>query len=111
MAAGLDIVTEGRDQGSEVFPHADVKVFVTASPEERARRRHREEEARGSGLTLADIQAAQAVRDDGDRSRAVGAMRAAEDAVTLETDGLSPDEVVDRLVALVEARRGPRGPA
>jgi cytidylate kinase len=111
MAEGRDIVTEGRDQGSEVFPHADVKVFVTASPEERARRRHREEEARGSGLTLADIQAAQAVRDDGDRSRAVGAMRAAEDAVTLETDGLSPDEVVDRLVALVEARRGPRGPA
>lgn len=108
MAAGLDIVTEGRDQGSEVFPHADVKVFVTASPEERARRRHREELARGSGLSLAEVLAAQAARDDGDRSRSVGAMRAADDAVILETDGLAPEEVVDRLVALIEARRGPR---
>jgi cytidylate kinase/pantoate ligase/cytidylate kinase len=109
MAEGLDIVTEGRDQGSEVFPQADVKVFVTASPEERARRRHREEQARGSGLSLAEVLAAQAVRDEGDRSRSVGAMRAADDAVVLETDGLAPEEVVDRLVALIEARRGPRG--
>jgi cytidylate kinase/pantoate ligase/cytidylate kinase len=109
MAEGLDIVTEGRDPGSEVFPQADVKVFVTASPEERARRRHREEQARGSGLSLAEVLAAQAVRDEGDRSRSVGAMRAADDAVVLETDGLAPEEVVDRLVALIEARRGPRG--
>ena len=111
MAEGLDIVTEGRDQGSVVFPHAEVKVFVTATPEERARRRHREEQARGSGLSLADVLASQAARDDGDRSRAVGAMRAADDAVILETDGLAPEEVVDRLVALIETRRGPRGPA
>ena len=48
LAAGLDIVTEGRDQGSEVFPHAELKVFLTASPEERASRRHREELARGA---------------------------------------------------------------
>ena len=107
MAEGLDIVTEGRDQGSVVFPHAEVKVFVTASPEERARRRHREEETRGSGMTFADVLASQAARDDGDRSRAVGAMRAAPDAVILETDGLAPEQVVDRLVALIEARRGP----
>ena len=107
MAEGLDIVTEGRDQGSVVFPHAEVKVFVTASPEERARRRHREEETRGSGMTFADVLASQAARDDGDRSRAVGAMRAADDAVILETDGLAPEQVVDRLVALIEARRGP----
>ncbi len=110
MAAGLDIVTEGRDQGSEVFPDADVKVFLTASAEERARRRHREEMARGSGISLTDVLAAQAARDDGDRVRAVGAMRAADDAVVLETDGLGPEEVVDRLVGLIEARRGPRRP-
>lgn len=110
MAAGLDIVTEGRDQGSEVFPDADVKVFLTASAEERARRRHREEVARGSGMSLPDVLAAQAARDDGDRVRAVGAMRAADDAVVLETDGLGPEEVVDRLVGLIEARLGPRRP-
>jgi cytidylate kinase/pantoate ligase/cytidylate kinase len=110
MAAGLDIVTEGRDQGSEVFPDADVKVFLTASAEERARRRHREEVMRGSGISLPDVLAAQAARDDGDRVRAVGAMRAADDALVLETDGLGPEQVVDRLVGLIEARRGPRRP-
>jgi cytidylate kinase len=108
MAEGLDIVTEGRDQGSVVFPHADVKVFVTASAEERARRRYAEETARGTGLTFDAVLRSQAARDDGDRSRAVGAMRAADDAVLLETDGMSREDVVDRLVALIEARRRSR---
>ena len=111
MAEGLDVVTEGRDQGSEVFPHAEIKVFLTASAEERARRRHREEVERGSAASLDDVQAAQARRDEGDRTRPVGQMRAAADAVLLETDGLTRDDVVARLVALVEARRrGDAGP-
>ncbi len=105
MARGIDVVTEGRDQGSVVFPQAEVKVFVTASAEERARRRHAEETARGNGVTFAEVLEAQGVRDEGDRSRAVGPMRAADDAVVLETDGLTRDEVVERLVALVEGRR------
>jgi cytidylate kinase len=106
MAEGLDVVTEGRDQGSEVFPHAEIKVFLTASAEERARRRHREEVERGSAASLDDVQAAQARRDEGDRTRPVGQMRAAADAVLLETDGLTRDEVVERLAALVAARLG-----
>jgi cytidylate kinase/pantoate ligase/cytidylate kinase len=99
------VVTEGRDQGSVVFPGADLKVFLTACAEERARRRHREELGRGSTASLADVLAAQNRRDDGDRGRPVGAMRPADDAVLLETDGLSPEEVVDRLVLLVAERR------
>jgi cytidylate kinase/pantoate ligase/cytidylate kinase len=106
MAEGLDVVTEGRDQGSEVFPHAELKVFLTASAEERARRRHREEVERGGGASLAEVQASQARRDEGDRTRPVGTLRAAADAVLLETDGLSREEVVERLAALVTARRG-----
>jgi len=105
MAEGIDVVTEGRDQGSVVFPHADVKVFLTAAAEERARRRHREEEARGSGATLAHVLRSQAERDAGDRSRPVGRLEPAVDAILIETDRLSCDEVVDRLVALIEARR------
>ncbi|MFM1902225.1 MAG: Cytidylate kinase [Planctomycetota bacterium] len=108
LAEGLDIVTEGRDQGSEVFPRAELKVFLTASPEERARRRHREELARGGTASLAAVLEAQARRDDGDRNRPVGAMRPADDAVVFETDGLSPEEVLARLVDLVIARR-PQG--
>jgi cytidylate kinase/pantoate ligase/cytidylate kinase len=108
LAAGIDVVTEGRDQGSVVFPGADLKVFLTASPEERARRRHREEAARGAAASLDAVLAAQNRRDEGDRARPVGAMRAAADAVLVETDGLSPEAVVDRLVRLIEERCGPR---
>ena len=105
LAAGRDVVTEGRDQGSEVFPQAELKVFLTASADERARRRHQEEVARGQAVSLEAIRTAQARRDEGDRTRPVGAMLPAADAVLLETDGLSADEVVDRLAALVAARR------
>ena len=105
MAEGLDVVTEGRDQGSVVFPHAELKVFLTASPEERARRRHREEQARGSGATLEQVFASQSRRDEGDRVRPVGRLEPAADAVVLETDALSREEVVERLVHLIEARR------
>lgn len=109
MAEGLDVVTEGRDQGSVVFPQAALKVFLTASPEERARRRYREEVGRGEDASLETILASQSRRDEADRTRPVGAMKPAEDAVVVETDGLSPEQVVDRLVAMVEACRTSRG--
>ena len=105
MAQGIDVVTEGRDQGSEVFPHAELKVFLTAAPEERARRRHREEAERGRPQPLEAVLESQARRDDADASRAVGPMRQADDAVLLETDGLSAEEVVQRLAEMVAARR------
>jgi cytidylate kinase/pantoate ligase/cytidylate kinase len=104
-AEGIDVVTEGRDQGSVVFPQAELKVFLTASAEERARRRHREEIDRGQSATLEAVLEAQSRRDDADRTRPVGAMLPADDAVVLETDGMSPEQVIDRLIALLEARR------
>jgi cytidylate kinase len=107
LAEGRDVVTEGRDQGSEVFPWAEVKVFLTASADERARRRHREQEDRGLASSLDAVREAQARRDEGDRVRPVGAMQPAADAVILETDGLSAAEVLDRLMALVAAKRPP----
>jgi cytidylate kinase len=105
LAEGRDVVTEGRDQGSEVFPWAEVKVFLTASADERARRRQREEAARGLASSLDAVRAAQARRDEGDRVRPVGAMQPAADAVILETDGLAAAEVVDRLAELVAGKR------
>jgi cytidylate kinase len=109
MAEGIDVVTEGRDQGSVVFPHAELKVFLTASPLERARRRHEEELGRGQPATLEAVLEAQTRRDDADRNRPVGAMKPAADAVLLETDGLSQEDVVDRLVRLIDERRKERG--
>jgi cytidylate kinase len=109
MAEGLDVVTEGRDQGSEVFPDAELKVFLTASAEERARRRFQEELDRGRAASLAHVQESQKQRDEGDRTRPVGAMRPAADAVLLETDGMSREQVVDRLAQLIAARLAERG--
>ena len=105
MAADRDVVTEGRDQGSEVFPQAELKVFLTASPEERARRRLAEERAKGQNVTLDEILASQQDRDHGDTHREVGAMRQAEGAELLDTDGMDREAVLVVLLGWIEARR------
>src|SRR5690606_12589210 len=76
-----DTVTEGRDQATVAFPHAECKIYLTASPEERARRRHQELLARGESVTLEEVLAAQNDRDQRDRTRAVGRLEQAADAV------------------------------
>jgi cytidylate kinase len=104
IAGSRDTVTEGRDQGTVAFPHAECKIFLTASPEERARRRHAELAARGEPITLDDVLAQQADRDRRDASRPVGALVKAADAVEVWTDGLTRDEVVERLEQIVRGR-------
>ena len=98
---GRDMVTEGRDQGTVAFPDAECKIFLTASPEERARRRHAELLARGEPATYAEILADQQLRDERDAQRPVGPLRPAADAVTVVTDGKTREQVIDELVGLV----------
>jgi cytidylate kinase len=104
IADDRDTVTEGRDQGTVAFPQAECKIFLTASPEERARRRHGELAARGEPITLDDVLAQQADRDRRDAARPVGALAKAPGAVEFWTDGLSPEEVVERLERIVRER-------
>ncbi|TWU01133.1 (d)CMP kinase [Stieleria varia] len=101
IAAGRDIVTEGRDQGAEVFPDAHCKVFLTASPEERARRRQRQMADSGKYVSFEDVLAAQNQRDLEDRMRDVGRLRAAKDAVIVQSDGMSADEVLEAILQIV----------
>jgi CMP/dCMP kinase len=98
IAAGR-YVAEGRDIGTVVSPDAPLKVFLTASAEERARRR-----AAQTGEDEAAVLAAQRERDERDETREHSALRAAADAVEVDTTGLSLDEVVDRVVALARER-------
>jgi cytidylate kinase len=98
IAAG-DYVAEGRDIGTVVSPDATLKVFLTASDAERARRRAAE-----TGEPVADVQAAQSLRDARDRGREHGALRPADDAVEIDTTGLSPDEVAARIADLAAER-------
>jgi CMP/dCMP kinase len=103
-AAGQNIVTEGRDQGTVAFPDAECKIFLTASPEERARRRLNELLAKNEPVTLAQVLAAQNRRDREDSSRSVGPLLPAADAVEVCTDGLSLDRTVDKLEAIVRRK-------
>lgn len=95
------VVTEGRDQGTVVFPDAFLKVFITATPEVRARRRHAEFAARGEAISYEEVLGDQIRRDEEDRARAVGPLKAAPDAIILDTSGMTPDEVLDWLEARV----------
>lgn len=92
-------VVDGRDIGTVVFTQACCKVFLTASPEARARRRFLELQAKGDAPDLAAVLADLQRRDAADRSRAVAPLRRAEDAVELDSSNLSLDQVVDRIVA------------
>jgi cytidylate kinase len=91
-----------------VFPDADAKFFLTASDEMRARRRFDELRARGERVRFEDVLADQRKRDRDDRQREIAPLRAAEDAVAVDTTGLTADDVVERLAAEVEARAAVR---
>src|SRR6201999_2170092 len=96
-AANRNVVTEGRDQGTVVFPDAQCKIFLTADEEERARRRHADLHSRGEQIPFDEVLTNQRLRDHRDRSRSVGALVKAADAIEFSTDGLTPDEVVVQL--------------
>jgi cytidylate kinase len=98
------VVLEGRDIGTVVFPDAEVKVFLTASDEARARRRHDELSAAGHSVEYADVLAEIRDRDKRDSERDIAPLKPADDAVRLDTSKSSLEQVVDQLEALVRAR-------
>mgnify|MGYP001801389712 FL=1 len=105
LGARSGVVLEGRDIGTVVFPDAEVKVFLTATPRARALRRREDLEARGKPVPpLDELEAAMAARDRRDSMRPVAPLRAAEDGFTLDSTNLSFEEVVDALEAIVRRR-------
>jgi cytidylate kinase len=104
-AAPNGAVLDGRDIGTVICPHADVKIFVTASPQERARRRTLEFKAQGHDVREADILADILRRDERDRSRSVAPLRPAADAYVLDTTGLDIEAAVAAAIARVEQVR------
>ncbi|MCX7750039.1 MAG: (d)CMP kinase [Candidatus Bipolaricaulota bacterium] len=100
IGAGGDVVMEGRDIGTVVLPDAELKIYLWATEEERARRRHREQ-----GGDFAQILAAIRRRDERDSTRPDSPLRPAPDAVVLDTTGKTPEEVLAQALELVEERR------
>ena len=109
LAAGPDsVVVEGRDIGTVVLPDADVKIFLTASAEVRAQRRNNQNIASGLGDDYEGVLADVKRRDHLDSTRAVSPLRAADDALVVDTSDTTESEVVKRLSELVEQRAGTR---
>ena len=98
------LVADGRDMGSVLFPDALLKIFLTASPEERACRRHKQLKDKGLDVSLAALSREIAERDRRDATRAVAPLKAAEDAVLLDSTDIAVDEVVARVLALARER-------
>jgi cytidylate kinase len=97
-------VLDGRDIGTIVFPHADVKLFVTASVAARAGRRHAELLQRGEAASLADVEADLRARDEADRTRAAAPLRPAEDAAMFDTTNMDADTAFAKALALIKER-------
>ena len=97
-------VMDGRDIGTVIFPDAPAKLFVTASPEARARRRHAELAARGVDRPLADVEAEMQARDAQDAARAAAPMKPAEDAIMLDTTALGIEDAYRMALKLVKSR-------
>ncbi len=99
---------EGRDIGTVVFPRADVKIYLDADPAERARRRARDPAHTGGRTALAEVATAMADRDRTDTTRTTSPLVIAPDAVHVDTTGVPVEEVVGRVMTVVEERTGSR---
>lgn len=106
MAKNLSVVMDGRDIGSYVLPDADVKIFQVASVETRARRRYLENQEKGIDCTIEEIENNLRQRDYIDSSRSFAPLKKADDAVILDTSDLTIDEVVNRILQIVEQKIG-----
>jgi cytidylate kinase len=104
LGAQGGVVVEGRDIGTVVFPDAGAKFFLTANADERARRRVAELEAAGRPADFATTRAEMQQRDERDSTRSVAPLKQADDAVAVDSSGLTPDEVVAKMTAIVHAR-------
>ncbi len=104
MASGKNIIAEGRDIGTIVFPNADVKIYLDASEETRAKRRYKEYIEKGINTTYEEVLEAIKKRDYTDKNKKVGALKKAEDAVYIDTTNMSIDEVTERVKKIISKK-------
>ena len=106
LGAAGDMVMEGRDIGTTVFPNAEVKIFLDADPAERARRRANDPAHTAQDAPVASVASAMEARDHADRTRATSPLAVAEDAIRIDTTHLSVEAVVSRVLAVVREKTG-----
>ena len=102
LAQGNNVIMEGRDICTYVFPNADVKIYLDASIEERAKRRFKENQEKGIEMSYEDVYESIRKRDENDRTKEMGALKLAEDSIIVDTTSLCIDEVVDKIIKIIE---------
>ncbi len=105
QAKSQDVIMEGRDIGTYVFPHADVKIFLDASLEERVRRRIKQNEELGIEMSYEEIEKNMKQRDLDDKTREIGALKKAEDAIYIDSSNLGIEEVADKIIDIIKKKR------
>ena len=105
QAKSQDVIMEGRDIGTYVFPHADVKIFLDASLEERVRRRIKQNEELGIEMSYEEIEKNMKQRDLDDKTREIGALKKAEDAIYIDSSNLGIEEVADKIIDIINKKR------
>ena len=104
LAEGKNVIMEGRDICTYVFPNADVKIYLDASIEERAERRFKENQEKGIEMTYEEVYESIKKRDENDKAKEIGALKIAEDSVVVDTTSLTIDEVVDKIIEIIKRR-------
>lgn len=104
-AKGSDVIMEGRDITTVVLPNADIKIYLTASPEERAKRRYKEWENKGNPPKFEDVLQDIIKRDEMDTNRAESPLKQSEDAIFIDTTGYTLEEVADKIGVIINEKR------
>lgn len=105
QAEHQDVIMEGRDIGTYVFPNANVKIFLDASLEERVKRRIKQNEELGIEMTYEEIEKNMKQRDLDDKTRKIGALKRAEDAIYIDSSNMTIEEVVDKIIDIINKKR------
>lgn len=106
MGLTKDVIMEGRDIGTNVFPDADVKIYLDATPEERARRRFKQNQEKGIEMSYEEVLESIIARDTNDKNSDVAPLRQAEDAVYLDSTNLTIEEVTQRVIDIINEKKG-----
>ena len=104
LAEGKNVIMEGRDICTYVFPNADVKIYLDASIEERAKRRYKENQEKNINMTYEEVYENIKRRDENDKAKEIGALKLAEDSVIVDTTSLTIDEVVEKIIEIIKGK-------
>lgn len=104
LAEGKNIIMEGRDICTYVFPNADVKIYLDASIEERAKRRYKENQEKNINMTYEEVVENITKRDENDKTKEIGALKKAEDSIVVDTTSLTIDEVVEKIIEIIKTK-------